>query len=78
MSTTPQDIRNNLMSSDAEFRKLVQEHSRFDLQLEELYRQPYLSSEDLLLEITLKKMKLRLKDLMEQHIARHRNGTNHA
>ena len=74
MSSTAQEIRNTLMSSDAEFQRLVQEHSRYESQLEQLSRQPYLSSEDLQLEVTLKKLKLRVKDQMELLIARRRQG----
>jgi uncharacterized protein len=71
MPITAQDIRSNLMSSDAEFQRLAKEHSDYEMQLEQLHKQPYLSAEDLLLEVKLKKLKLRLKDRMEQIIAQH-------
>ncbi len=71
MPITAQDIRSNLMSSDAEFQRLAKEHSDYELQLEQLHKQPYLSSEDLLLEVKLKKLKLRVKDRMEQLVAQH-------
>jgi uncharacterized protein YdcH (DUF465 family) len=76
MPIPAQDFPNGLMSQDAEFQKLIQEHSLYESQLEQIRRQPYLSSEDLILEITLKKLKLRVKDRMEQLIARHRQGSN--
>jgi uncharacterized protein YdcH (DUF465 family) len=69
MPVTSQEIREILMTHDVEFQQLVQEHSRYESQLEQLHRQPYLSSEDLTLEVTLKKMKLRVKDQMEQIVA---------
>ncbi len=72
MSITVQDLRNALMASNAEFQQLAEQHSKCDSQLEQLHKQPYLSSEDLILEITLKKIKLRLKDQMEQLVVRHR------
>jgi uncharacterized protein len=71
MPHTARDIRETLMSSDSEFRKLATEHSSYEVQLEQLQTQAYLNSEDLILEITLKKMKLRLKDRMEQMVARY-------
>lgn len=71
MPITAQDIRSNLMSSDAEFQRLAKEHSDYETQLEQLHQQPYLSSEDLLLEVKLKKLKLRVKDQMEQLVAQH-------
>ncbi|HEV2305818.1 MAG TPA: YdcH family protein [Candidatus Acidoferrales bacterium] len=77
MPLTAQDIPGDLMSSNEEFRKLAQEHSRYEQQLQQLTRQPYLSSEDILLEVQLKKMKLRLKDQMQQLIAHRRREQSH-
>lgn len=72
MPISPREIREQLLASDAEFQRLAQEHSRYEAELERLSRQAYLSSEDLILEITLKKKKLRVKDEMEQLVSRHR------
>jgi uncharacterized protein YdcH (DUF465 family) len=71
MPHTARDIRETLISSDAEFRKLATEHSKYEAQLEQLQTQTYVNSEDLTLEITLKKMKLRIKDQMEIMVARY-------
>lgn len=71
MPHTARDIRETLMSCDSEYRKLVTEHSEYEAKLEQLQTQTYLNSEDLTLETTLKKMKLRLKDRMEQMVARY-------
>lgn len=62
-------IREQLLNNDAEFRNLADEHSRYESQLEQLSKAPYVSAEDLLLESALKKMKLRVKDEMEKRIA---------
>jgi uncharacterized protein YdcH (DUF465 family) len=72
MATTAQDIRNALLSNDHEFQKLAEEHFRCEVQLEQLLESPYRSAEDLLLETSLKKRKLHLKDKMESLIAQHR------
>jgi uncharacterized protein YdcH (DUF465 family) len=71
MSISPRDIREHLMASNAEFQRLAQEHSRYEAQLEQLSETPYLSSEDIIQQTTLKKLKLRVKDQMEQLIALH-------
>ena len=71
------DIRETLMSSDSEYRKLASEHSQYEAQLEQLQRQSYLNSEDLIMEITIKKMKLRLKDRMEQMVAHYLSQPTH-
>jgi uncharacterized protein YdcH (DUF465 family) len=73
MPTTTHDIRQSLFLKDPEFRSLVEEHSRCESRLEEIINSSYLSSEDLLQEATLKKIKLRLKDQMESILARYRH-----
>jgi len=65
------EIREYLLASNTEFQQLAREHSGYEAQLEQLTTSPYLSSEDLLLQIELKKRKLRVKDAMEQMIASH-------
>jgi uncharacterized protein YdcH (DUF465 family) len=71
MPVLPQQVREHLMASNPEFQRLAQEHSRYETQLEQLTEQPYLSSEDLILETTLKKLKLRVKDEMEMLVRQH-------
>ena len=74
MPITPYDIRQVLLENDQEFRKLAEEHSRCESQLEQLVKQSYWNVEDLALEVSLKKIKLRLKDQMEIIVARHRQN----
>jgi uncharacterized protein len=59
---TPRDA---LLTSHDEFRKLAQEHMQYSTRLDSLTQQRYLSEEEKLEEIRLKKLKLRLKDQME-------------
>ena len=70
MPTLNSEIREHLMSVDQEYQKLAQEHSEYEAQLEQLSKSPYLNAEDLQQQVTLKKLKLRVKDTMERHIAR--------
>ena len=69
MPTLDREVREQLMMSDPEFQKLVQEHTQYETQLEQLSKSPYLNLEDLQQQINLKKLKLRVKDAMERHIA---------
>ncbi len=78
MPISPRDIREQLMASDAEFQRLVEEHSRYEAQLEQLSKTPYLSSEDIVRETTLKKLKLRVKDQMERLVAQHGQNSSRA
>jgi uncharacterized protein YdcH (DUF465 family) len=74
MPITTHDIRLALLENDQEFRRLAEEHSRCECQLEQLVKQSYWNVEDLALEVSLKKMKLFLKDQMEMIVARHRRN----
>ncbi len=69
MAMTLPQIREQLLTCDAEFQRLVGEHSRYETQLKQLSHTEYLSSEDLLLQADLKKMKLRVKDEIERRLA---------
>jgi len=73
---TNQEIRQSLLARDPEFRSLAEEHSRCESQLEQIVKSSYVSSEDLLREAALKKMKLRLKDQMELIVAQHQRAAH--
>ena len=77
MPSTSQDIRQSLLARDPEFRNLAEEHSRCESQLEQILKTSYLSSEDLIQEVELKKLKLRLRDRMELILARHQQTVTH-
>ena len=58
-------VREQLLASNEEFRKLVSEHSEYSQRLESLINKKYLSEDEKLEEVRLKKLKLRLKDQMQ-------------
>lgn len=58
-------VREQLLASSEEFRKLADEHSNYSQRLESLTSKKYLSEEEKVEEVRLKKLKLRLKDEME-------------
>ena len=70
--TTQEEIKAHLMATNEEFRSLAQRHAEYHKQLEELEAKPRLTIEDEAEEQRLKKQKLRLKDLMNELMARHR------
>jgi hypothetical protein len=49
---------------------MAEQHRQYDAQLQQLFRSPYLNSEDLIEEIRLKKLKLHVKDEMERIASR--------
>lgn len=73
MPTLTREIREQLLTYDQEFQKLAQMHSEYEAQLRQLSQSPYLNLEDLQQEVTLKKLKLRVRDEMERHIAQRMN-----
>jgi uncharacterized protein YdcH (DUF465 family) len=70
MPTLTREIREQLLTYDQEFQKLAQQHSEYEAQLRQLSQSSYLNLEDLQQQATLKKLKLRVKDEMERHIAK--------
>ena len=58
-------IREQLLASSDEFRKLADEHSNYSQRIETLANKKYLYEEEKIEQIRLKKLKLRLKDEME-------------
>jgi uncharacterized protein YdcH (DUF465 family) len=56
--------RDQLLATNDEFRRLAQEHSEYQHRLESLIQKKYLSEDEKLEEVRLKKLKLRLKDQM--------------
>lgn len=70
MPATTNDIRNILLETNQEYRRLAEEHLRCEFQLEQLVTQTYWKQEDLDAEVMLKKTKLHLKDLMEMIMVR--------
>jgi uncharacterized protein len=58
-------VRDQLLATNDEFRRLAQEHSEYQQRLESLIQKKYLSEDEKLEEVRLKKLKLRLKDQMQ-------------
>jgi hypothetical protein len=67
-------VREQLLASHEEFRRLAQEHAQHSLRLNSLIEKRYLSEEEKLEETRLKKMKLRLKDQMQMIEQEYRRG----
>jgi uncharacterized protein len=54
-----------LLTTHDEFRRLAQEHMQYSTRLDSLTQKRYLSDDEKLEEVRLKKLKLRLKDQMQ-------------
>jgi uncharacterized protein len=64
---------NQTLNRHEELQKLVQEHSQYSQRLESLTEKRYLTDEERLEQVRLKKLKLRLKDQM-QSLEHHRHS----
>jgi uncharacterized protein YdcH (DUF465 family) len=65
-------LQDELIANSEEFRKLAQEHKQYAQRLDSLIQKRYLSEDEKVEEVRLKKLKLRLKDQMEIIEQQHR------
>jgi uncharacterized protein YdcH (DUF465 family) len=72
MENTLEELKTHLMQSDDEFRHLADQHHVYHEQLEALEAKAYLTPEEEVEEHRLKKVKLQLKDQMNEIISRYR------
>jgi len=67
-----EELKAHLMATSEEFRKLSTQHCEYHKLLEALEAKPHLTEEEQIEEVRLKKLKLRLKDQMNEILARSR------
>jgi len=67
-----EEIKAHLMQTNAKFRELMEKHHEYDRQVEALEAKPVPTPEEDLEEHRLKKLKLHLKDEMEQIVSEYR------
>ena len=67
-----EEIKAHLMQTNEKYRQLVAQHHEYDRQVEALEAKHALSADEELEEHRLKKLKLHLKDEMEQLVSDHR------
>ncbi len=67
-------VREQLLASHDEFRRLAQEHNQYSQRLSSLIEKRYLTEDEKLEEVRIKKVKLRLKDQMQMIEQEYRRG----
>jgi uncharacterized protein len=70
-------LKDQAFASSEHLRKLAQEHSQYARRLDDLVQKRYLSEEEKLEEVRLKKLKLKLKDeitMLENQLRQNRTN----
>jgi len=67
-------VREQLLASHEEFRRLAQEHTQYSQRLDSLIEKRYLSEDEKVEEVRLKKLKLRVKDQMQMIEQEYKRG----
>ncbi len=70
MGNSTAAIREQLMVNNQEYQRLYEEHERYDAQLMQLENKKFLTEQEQVEEVRLKKLKLRAKDQMERLVHR--------
>jgi uncharacterized protein len=71
-NNTQDELKAHLMATSEEYRTLASQHAQFHKELEQLEAKAHLSDQEQVEEVRLKKQKLRLKDQMNEILARYR------
>lgn len=66
-----EDLKHRLLETNPEYRELAFTHHTLDDRLHELEAKVYLSDDEQVEEVSLKKRKLHLKDRMEEILRQH-------
>jgi uncharacterized protein YdcH (DUF465 family) len=73
MQLTPEELKARLMDTDDEFRRLATQHCEYKKRLEAFAARPYLTPAEQVEETRIKKLKLKLKDQMQEMLERYRH-----
>ena len=75
--TQEEEFKAHLLATNEQFRKLSEQHAHLKHQIEEIESKPHVTGEDKLEEQRLKKLKLHIKDEMNEIMASSRHATVH-
>ena len=73
MENNHEELRAHLMATDEGFRRLAEQHAQLHNLLEAIEAKPYVTEQEEIEEHRLKKLKLNLKDQMNELLARHKH-----
>lgn len=73
--TQDEDLKAHLLTINEQFRSLAEQHAQLKKQIEEIESKPHVTESDELEEQRLKKLKLRIKDQMNEIMAQYRHAS---
>ena len=71
MEQAQTELKAHLMATSEEFQQLAAQHAEYERQLDAIEAKPHVTPEDEVEEHRIKKLKLRVKDQMNQIMARY-------
>jgi uncharacterized protein YdcH (DUF465 family) len=77
MAAIARNPRDLVLETNDAYKRLAEQHQKYEVELHKIATSQFLNSEDLLEEIRLKKLKLHVKDEMNQLAARLRAEQTH-
>jgi len=72
MEQAQTELKAHLMATSEEFRQLAAQHAEYDRLLEDIEAKPHVTPEDEVEEHRIKKLKLRVKDQMNEIMSRYK------
>ena len=73
--TQEEELKAHLLAADEQFRTLYEQHAQLKGQIERIEAKPHVTGDDEIEEHRLKKLKLNVKDQMNQILAYHRHAS---
>lgn len=75
--THDEDVKAHLLATSEQFRTLAEQHAQLKHQIEEIESKPHVTGMDELEEQRLKKLKLHLKDQMNEMLSNYKHASVH-
>ena len=72
---TQEELKAHLLATNEQFRTLAEQHARLKRQIEDIEAKPHVTADDELEEQRLKKLKLHLKDQMNELMAQYKTAS---
>jgi len=73
--TQDEELKAHLLESDEQFRTLAEQHAQLKKQIETIESKPHVTGDDELEEQRLKKLKLHLKDQMNEILTNYKHAS---